>query len=157
MNSLEEAEEILNYVLDQGINLIDTARAYNGENGKGQTVESEVLVGNAIRGRTDLDEPIVIITKGHGYTPDVFDKDLSTSLSKVGIEGKGNLKIGNNDVKLVYFFHGINESRWETHQEFRGIRKAKKAKADGIINYIGFSSHYHDIPEIKEALDTGIF
>ncbi len=157
LDSLEEAEEILNYVLDQGINLIDTARAYNGVNGQGDFVESEVMVGNAIRNRTDLDEPIVIITKGHGYTPDVFDEDLSTSLSKLGIEGKGELKIGNNDVKLVYFFHGINESRWETIKNSGVLDKAQKIKADGIINYIGFSSHYHDVPQIKEALDTGIF
>jgi len=157
LDSVEQAYEILNFVLDQGINLIDTARAYNGENGQGQMVESEVLVGNAIRNRTDLDEPIVIITKGHGYTPDVFEEELSTSLSKLGIEGKGNLKIGNNDIKLVYFFHGINESRWNTIKESGVLDKAQKAKADGIINYIGFSSHYHDVPQIKEALDTGIF
>jgi len=157
LNSLEQANEILNFVLDQGINLIDTARAYNGENGQGQYVESEVLVGNAIRNRTDLDEPIVIVTKGHGYTPDEFDKDLFTSLSKLGIEGKGNLKIGSNDVKLVYFFHGINESRWETIKNSGVLEKAQRAKDDGIINYIGFSSHYHDGPQIKDALDTGIF
>lgn len=157
LDSVEQAYEILNFVLDQGINLIDTARAYNGENGQGQMVESEVLVGNAIRSRTDLDEPIVIITKGHGYTPDEFDKDLSTSLSKLGVEGKGNLKIGKNDIKLVYFFHGINESRWKSIKESGVLDKAQKAKDEGVINYIGFSSHYHDTHEIKDALDTGIF
>lgn len=26
-----------------------------------------------------------------------------------------------------------------------------------MVNYVGFSSHYHDVPEINEALDTGIF
>ena len=62
--------------MDQGINLIDTARTYNGENKQGQMVESEVLVGNAIRRRTDLKEPIVIITKGHGYVPEDYKTDL---------------------------------------------------------------------------------
>ncbi len=46
LETIDEAYEILNYVLDSGINLIDTARAYNGTNGSGQEVESEVLVGN---------------------------------------------------------------------------------------------------------------
>lgn len=63
-------------ILSQGVNLIDTARAYNGINGHGEFVESEVLVGNAIRRRSDLDEPIVVVTKGHGHTPSQFDEDL---------------------------------------------------------------------------------
>src|SRR5690554_3292814 len=75
LDSPEQAYEILNYVLDKGINLIDTARAYNGENKHGQIMESEALVGNAICKRTDLKEPIVIITKGHGYTPEDYKED----------------------------------------------------------------------------------
>ena len=114
LDTTAEAYEILNYVLDQGVNFIDTARAYNGENKSGELVESEVLVGTAIRSRTDLDEPIVIVTKGHGYTPSQFDEDLSVSLSKLGIEGQGTLAIGQNRVKLIYFYHGLNQERWET-------------------------------------------
>jgi predicted aldo/keto reductase-like oxidoreductase len=157
LDSLEQADEILDFVLDQGINLIDTARAYNGENKQGQMVESEVLVGNAIRRRTDLTEPIVVITKGHGYTPDEFRRDLGTSLAKLGIEGKGSLKIGSNAVKLVYFFHGINDARWKSIQESGALELAQEYKEKGIINHIGFSSHYNDAPEIREALDTGVF
>src|SRR5665647_16722 len=74
LDTIEQASDILDYALDQGINLIDTARAYKGENKSGQLVESEVLVGNAIRHRTDLEEPIVVITKGHGYTPEAFEE-----------------------------------------------------------------------------------
>jgi aryl-alcohol dehydrogenase-like predicted oxidoreductase len=42
----EEAYTILNYVLDLGVNLIDTARAYNGQNSSDEMIESEVLVGD---------------------------------------------------------------------------------------------------------------
>ena len=99
----------------------------------------------------------MIITKGHGYTLDELDKDLHTSLGKLGIEGKGTLKIGNNEVKLVYFFHGINEKRWETIKSSGVLQKAEALKKEGIINYVGFSSHYGDTKEILEAADTGIF
>lgn len=157
LNTSEEAYKILNYVLDQGINLIDTARAYNGKNSSGEMIESEVLVGNAIRARKDLDEPIVIVTKGHGYTLAELDEALTTSRRKLGIEGRHNLKIGDNDIKLVYFFHGINKDRWATMLEAGVLEKAKKLKEEGLINYIGFSSHYGDTKEIKEAIDTGIF
>lgn len=117
LDTLDEAYEIVGYVLDQGVNLIDTARAYNGKNKQGSLVESEVIVGNTIRQRTDLFEPIVVVTKGHGYTLGALEEDLATSLRKLGISGKGHLTIGGNAVKLVYFFHGINRQRWDTMRQ----------------------------------------
>ncbi len=75
----------------------------------------------------------------------------------MGIQGKGELKIGPNDVKLVYLFHGINETRWGEMCASKVLEKAQSLKADGVINYIGFSSHYAQGKEIKEALDTGVF
>lgn len=157
LTTSEEAYKILNYVLDQGVNLIDTARAYNGQNSSGEMIESEVLVGNAIRNRTDLDEPIVVVTKGHGYTLEELDNALATSREKLGIEGNHHLKIGSNDIKLVYFFHGINKDRWASMLSSGVLEKAKRLKEEGLINYIGFSSHYGDGKTIKEAIDTDIF
>ena len=49
LDTVQEACAVLDYVLDQGVNLIDTARGYSGENKEGVFVESEILVGNAIR------------------------------------------------------------------------------------------------------------
>jgi predicted aldo/keto reductase-like oxidoreductase len=157
LDTLEEAYRILDYVLDMGVNLIDTARGYCGENGEGVLVESEVLVGNTIRRRADLEEPIIVVTKGHGYNLKDLHQELKTSLEKLGIEGLGELKIGSNDVKLVYLFHGINEERWTEMRASGVLKKAQSLKEQGVINYIGFSSHYKQGKEIKEALDTGIF
>ncbi len=157
LDNSKQAYNILNYVLDQGVNLIDTARAYNGQNSSGEMIESEILVGNCIKRRNDLDEPIVIVTKGHGYTLEELDSQLSTSRTKLGIEGRHNLKIGDNDIKLVYFFHGINKDRWATMLSSGVLEEAVKLKEEGLINFIGFSSHYGDGKEIKEAIDTGIF
>ena len=157
LDTIEEAYEILDYVLHQGINLIDTARAYNGINGQGQKVESEELVGNAISNYDDLDEPIVVITKGHGYEIKQLEEELETSLNKLGVKGKHSLKIGDNDIKLVYLFHGINENRWETMTSSGVLDRARQLKAQGIINFIGFSSHYAQKDTIKKALDTNIF
>ena len=86
LNTREEGIALVNYVLDQGINLIDTARGYKGVNGSGEEVQSEDMVGTAIEGRTDIDEPIVIVTKGHGYTPEAFDEDLQESLKTLKIK-----------------------------------------------------------------------
>jgi len=155
LDTIDEAYELLNFVLDQGVNLIDTARAYNGENKSGQFVESEVLVGNTIRNRTDIDEPVIIVTKGHSYTPGDFYENLEISRSKLGIVDK--LKIGNTEIRLVYFYHGISDERWEEIKSSGALEAAADAKKKGLISYIGFSSHYAFGKVIKEAIDTGIF
>ncbi|MGI6705661.1 MAG: aldo/keto reductase [Clostridia bacterium] len=157
MNTVDEAEQLLHFVLGQGINLVDTARAYKGHNDEGALVESEVLVGKAIRNHPHLSEPIVIVTKGHGYTLEDLEADLFTSRGKLGIEGQGDLKIGDKDIKLVYFFHGINKDRWTTMLKSGVLDRIQELKKDGYINHIGFSSHYHDTEEIMAATDTGIF
>lgn len=157
LESFDEAYKIVNYILDQGINLIDTARAYKGEIAPGVTLESERVVGDAIRNRTDLEEPIVIITKGHAYTVADLETELQTSIETLGIEGRGNLKIGRNDIRLVYFIHGINKERWESVLKSKTLDRLQELKREGVINHIGFSSHYANGKEIKEAVDTGVF
>lgn len=157
LNSFEQAHQILNYVLDQGVNLIDTARAYKGEIAPGVLLESERVVGDVLRQRIDLKEPIVIITKGHAYTIEGLESELTQSLNALGITGKKNLKIGSNDIKLVYFIHGITRERWDSVLNSGVLDKLKSLKEEGIVNYIGFSSHYPETVEIKEAIDTGVF
>ncbi len=158
LKTSDQAIEMLDFVLDQGINLIDTARAYTGVNGSGETIVSEEFVGRAIAARDDIDEPIVIITKGHAYTPEAFDADFNASVKALGIrKTEKGLFIGSTEIKLVYFFHGIKEDRWAQTKSSGAIDHALKRQAAGDFNFLGFSSHYGDGKEIKEALDTGVF
>lgn len=158
LDTVDQAFEMVNYALDQGINLIDTARAYKGVNGEGVTVESEDIVGRTIAARTDIDEPIVIVTKGHGYTPEAFDEDLDTSLRTLGVKktDKG-LFIGSTEVKIIYFYHGIMRERWESMKKSGAIEHGIKRRDAGDFTYLGFSAHYGDGDVIKEAIDTGVF
>ncbi len=157
LKSFAEAEEMVSFVLDQGINLIDTARAYKGEIAPGITLESEDIVGKVISQKNNLDEPIVVITKGHAYTIPEMEEDLTTSLKTLQVTGKGNLKIGENDIKLIYLIHGLSDERWTTIKESGVLDELQKLKKEGVINYIGFSSHYPFVKEVKEAVDLGIF
>lgn len=157
IDTIAQAKELINFVLDSGINLIDTARAYNGDNISGELVESEVLVGDVIASRTDLKEPIVIITKGHGYTPEDFDCDLEESLERLGVEGRGSLKIGNTEIILVYLFHGLTTERWKEMKNSGVLEHSKRKQEEGFFNYIGFSSHYSQTVEIQEAIETDVF
>ncbi len=153
-----EAEKTVNKVLDLGINLIDTAFAYTGVNPEGEMIISEEVVGSVIKKRTDIDEPIVIITKNHGYTPDVFDEELAVSKERLGIEKKdGKLYIGSTEIKLVVFFHGILLARWQSMLETKAVEHAQELQKAGEFTYLGFSAHYADADTVVPALDSGAF
>ena len=79
------------------------------------------------------------------------------SLKALGVTGRGNLKIGANDIKLIYFIHGISDARWPTIKSSGVLEKLQSLKNEGVVNYLGFSSHYEFSNEIKDAVDTGIF
>ncbi len=156
LNSKEDGMELVDYALDAGINLIDTARGYNSTKPNGTLIESEVIIGETIR-RRKCEEPIIIITKGHGYNPSAFDEELAVSLSKLGIIGKKSLKIGDNDIKLVYFFHGLSGERWQEMKDTGVLDYATKKQEEGYFDYLGFSSHNGHEAVIKEAIQTGLF
>ncbi len=152
--SVADGEKMIDYALDCGINLIDTARVYNGTTSGGELVESEILVGRVL-GRRKMQEPIIVVTKGHGYTPDEFDKDLSESLERLNVrQDGGKLFIGETEIKLVYFFHGISKDRYAPIAANNTLAHAKKRKDEGKFHYLGFSSHYGDSVEIKAMLDA---
>lgn len=157
LKSFDEARTIVNHVLDHGVNLIDTARAYQGDIAPGVMLESEQVVGEVVRQRTDLTEPLVIVTKGHAYTIDDMEKDLAASLKTLGITGQGTLKIGDNEIRLIYLIHGISDERWVTVKSSGVLDRLQDLKREGVIHHIGFSSHYPFAAQIKEAIDTGVF
>lgn len=150
--------DLLHHVLDQGINLIDTARSYTGTCGDGTYVESEELVGEALEARTDITEPIVIVTKGHGYELEPLAEDLAATRKALRIQGLGeDMHIGQTPVRLVYFLHGISDERWEVIQKSGVLSKLRELQAEGLISYPGFSSHYAFAKQIKEAVDSDAF
>jgi predicted aldo/keto reductase-like oxidoreductase len=154
--SFEAAYSITHKVLDAGINLIDTARAYKGEC-EGRVLESERVLGEVIASRTDLSDMLVIVTKGHGYTPDALYAELDESRRALGVTGYHDLYIGGNPVKLVYFLHGLKADRWDVVQSSGVMAELSKIKSKGLVNFVGFSSHYHDGKEIREAIDSDVF
>lgn len=124
----QEGRDLVNYALDRGINLIDTARAYNGPTGDGNMLESEIIVGEEVAKRTDIKEPLIIVTKGHGYNPDEFDSDLAISREKLGFTtgDDGKIMLGQTEIKLVYFFHGLTQERWDEMKSTNVLERAKK-------------------------------
>jgi len=152
-----EGIAVINKALDLGINLIDTARGYSEEKPDGSLRESEVLVKKALTEYKGLTEPIVIVTKGHGYDIEAFDRDLKTSREKLGIEGQTKLTIGGTAIKLVYFFHGISQDRWVSMKENGVLDHAKTLQEQGLFTYLGFSSHNGHEECIDDAIKSDYF
>ncbi len=153
----KEGKEVIHKALGMGINLIDTARVYNHEKQDGRVFESEVFVKEALCEHEKIHEPIIIVTKGHGYNPKAFDEDLSMSRQKLGINGMTDLKIGKQDIKLVYFFHGLTRERFDEMKSSGAIKHAVKRRDEGYFNYLGFSSHNGHEEIILAAIDTDNF
>lgn len=157
-------EKFLNQVLDTGINLLDTARSYNTRdtwetsNKTGVYISSEEMIGKVLSERPAMDEPLIIVTKGHGYAQGAFDEDFETSCRCLRIrKTKDGLFIGETKIYLVYFLHGINAERWAGIEASGVLDHAKARQAAGDFTWFGFSSHYGDGAAIKQAIDTGAF
>ena len=160
----ETVIRFLNDILDLGINLIDTARAYNtrenteAKNRTGVYISSEEMLGRVISARKNPDEPLVLITKGHGYTRAAFDEDYAASFHALQLEKRqGSLYIGSTKIELIYLLHGIKNDRWDSIRDEKILEYAKERQSDGDFTLFGFSSHYGDTEVIKKAIDSGAF
>ena len=133
----KESIRIIRHAIDNGINFIDTAYNYEGK-------KSETIVGKAL-----LDgyrEKITLMTKSPTWLikkPEDFDKYLNEQLEKL-----------QTDTIDIYLMHNLSEKRFENvFLKYNLIERMEKARKDGKIRYMGFSSH--DTPEnIKKYLDT---
>ncbi len=131
----EEGRETLNAALDLGINIIDTAREYEG---------SEYLIGNVIRERKIKD--FFVATKTFSRTRDGSQTEVDKSLKILGVD-----KID------IYQLHDIStEDTWEqVMAEGGALEGLQIARYRGLIDHIGISSHSIEI--LEKAIACGEF
>ncbi len=130
----EESIKMIRYAIDNGVNYVDTAYPYHDG-------ESEVLVGKTLK--DGYREKIHLATKLPMWlvkkTED-FDFFLKQQIERLQT---------NPD---IYLFHGLTKERFQKIKNFNLIEKMEKAKAKGLIKYIGFS--FHDTFDVfKEIID----
>lgn len=132
--SEKEAVELVEYALDKGINIIDTARAYG---------DSEKRIGKGIEGRR---KEVCVISR----TPLVDKKGALKYLD----ESLKNLK---TDYLDIWQFHNI--STMERYQKVIGdngaLEAAKEAQLLGKINHIGITGHNLEV--IEKAVKSELF
>lgn len=131
---MEEAVRVIRRAIDLGINFIDTARGYT---------DSEIKIREALRG---VDKKIYIASKSPNRTRDGIIEDLKTSLKNLGLE-----KID------IYYLHGVNNQDalnkvLSDDGAYFGLLEAKR---QGLVDFIGISSHSIDI--LEEVVETDKF
>lgn len=122
----DESEKIINRAIDLGINYIDTAASY------GQGV-SQLNIGRVMKTRRN---EVWLSTKTHDRTYDGSMKLLEESLK--------NLQTDHIDTWQLH-----NVQRQDQVDQIFGpngaIRAFEKAKAEGIVRYLGITGHFEPL------------
>ncbi len=133
--SRNEAEKVVRYAYEKGINYFDTARAYG---------DSEEKIGAALK---DVRDEVVIATKTHQRTKE--------EAARAGL--KQSLRNLQTDRIDLVQLHGIDSE--ETLKKATGtegsLTALEEAKSKGKIDYIGISGHNPYV--LKKAIETGKF
>ncbi|HAN44241.1 MAG TPA: Fe-S oxidoreductase [Ruminococcaceae bacterium] len=128
-----EAEKMIDYCMEHGVNYFDTAYMYHG--GK-----SESFVGRALkkypRGSYMLATKMPMVSVN---CREDLDRFFSEQLEKTGA-----------DFFDLYLLHALERHRIEKIAKLDVYEFAMKKKAEGKIKFLGFS--FHDEPEILEQL-----
>ena len=135
---MEKSVPMIQKGLDTGINYIDTAWAYLNET-------SEKVVGEAIAGR-DRSKLYVSTKNPMNTEPAEYRKRLDVQLKKL-----------KTDYIDFYHIHGLSWNVYQYKAKPKGyMDDLQKAKEEGLIRHISFSSH--DTPaNIMKIIDTGEF
>ena len=129
----EDTNLVINELINQGINFIDSARGY--------TV-SEEYIGNAIEGKRDK---FILATKSMSRSCDDMIRDVNISLN--------NFKTEYID---LYQLHNLKPDEYDgIFDDDMAYEALLKCKEEGKIKHIGITSH--SIDTIKKAVNSGNF
>lgn len=134
-----EATEVLNAVLDGGVNLIDTSPDYG---------PSEELIGGAIAARRDeyvlatkVGCPVAVEGGGHVYTRENIVAAVEQSLRRMRTD----------HLDLVQFHGSPSRATLEEHDAIGVLRELQQ---QGKVRHIGMSG---TIPNLAGQVDWGVF
>jgi len=141
-SSAAQIEKMIAYASEQGINLLDTVMSNFGP---------AEAIGRALKGRRDK-----VMTQMHiGVTYPRQTYTRTRNLKEVQQGFEQQLKVFGTDYSDIGLIHYVDQSDDFERVMSGGILDyAQKLKQDGIIRYLGFSSHSVDIS--RRFLETGL-
>lgn len=129
--TLDDAVEIVQMAVENGINFIDTARMYT---------DSEAKLGKALQGKR---ASITLATKTTATTPELFKRDLATSLAEL-------------DTHYIDIYQFHNYQYCPAPGDGTGMYEAMlNAKKEGEIHFIGLTSHKLHVA--MQAAQSGLY
>ncbi len=123
------AQRLVEYALDQGINLIDCANVYGMLDDRANIGRSEIVLGRALKGKRD---DVVITSKVCGRIGK-GPNDLGLSRYHIMREAERSLKRLDTDHIDIYLVHSFDET---TPQE-ETIRALDDLVRSGKVRYVG--------------------
>ena len=137
-----EASEMLEYGIENGINLIDTAYPYHSKTLEGSG-NSERFVGEFLAENSYRDE-VLISTKSPSWaieSEDDFQLYLDEQLKKL-----------QTDYIDIYLLHSLTVPDWEKVKKFNVLDFLDDCLSSGAVKHVGFSSHI-EIDYLIEIID----
>jgi predicted aldo/keto reductase-like oxidoreductase len=136
VGAVTEGEETLTKAFSLGINFVETGRAYEG---------SEFAIGRALRRLGPAAHSVHVASKTLGRSRDTALRDLEQSLHYLGRQPID-----------IYQLNSVGDEDWERVMAEGGALKGlQEAQANGLIRFIGISSHSLDV--LRWAIRSGQF
>jgi predicted aldo/keto reductase-like oxidoreductase len=129
-----QAVETVLHAINRGVDFIDTSRAYT---------TSERRIGLALK---QTDKKVTLASKSHSKTAAAFRADLETSIKELQTEYI--------DLYQCHFVRDEEEYR-KVISPGGALESLRKAREEGLIGYIGITSHSLDV--LDRSLDDGLF
>jgi len=131
--NVDDAVPVIRSVIEMGVDLLDTARGYS---------DSEHKIGLALRG---VERPVVLSTKSSVRTDKIYG-DVKESLKQMGV----------NKIQIYHLHNVTTLGQYEEVMSPGGAYEGlKRARQEGLIDYIALSSHSLRI--IEKGIEDGCF
>ncbi|MDD2447616.1 MAG: aldo/keto reductase [Tissierellia bacterium] len=133
----KQSEKMLEYAIEHGVNYIDTAYTYHGDN-------SESFVGKFLKEK-GLRKKVYLATKNPVWLVkeyNDFEKLLDEQLERL-----------QTDYIDFYLLHSLHEKTYRKIMNLNVFKFVDEAKKKGKIKYAGFSFH-DELPLFKEITDA---
>ena len=137
-----EASKMLEYGIEKGINIIDTAYPYHAEGLDGDG-NSEVFIGNFLKDNS-LRDDVILQTKSPIWLMENhsdFEFYLNEQLKKL-----------KTDYIDIYLLHSLTVPDWNKVNELGVLDFLDDCLASGKVGHVGFSSHM-EVDYLIEILD----